>query len=124
LLLGAFALVIVVGLLMLLVAGYKWNKDQGEQAAKDSQRQDYALCIIQNENRATTRRVATFLYSDISNELRFNPPASPRLRDAKESQLKGLEAVLEAQRPIACSTYVRPDLPPDQGVTSTQEGAP
>jgi hypothetical protein len=106
---------------MLLVAGYKWNSDQAEEAAADSARQDYALCVIQNENRETTRTQATVLYSSIAHELRTDPPSSKRAREVEERRLDTLESVLEAQRPINCASYVRPDLPPDRGEPPKEE---
>lgn len=118
--------VIVVGLalLFLIIAGaIAYNRYQAsqarEKALRESQRQDYALCVIQNANRKATRRAALIQFGTISDVFRFSAGDNPALEKAFERRLGQLEKLVKAQQAIDCKTYVRPDLPPDTGVEST-----
>lgn len=118
-------LVIIAGLavLFLLIGGaVGYNRYQTsnarEKALRESQRQDYALCVVQNENRKATRKAALIQYGTIADVFRFGSGGNPELEAAFHRRVTQLRELLKAQRPINCDTYVRPDLPPDTGVES------
>ena len=103
-------------LILLVVGGFRWRTDQTDRAVLESRKADYAQCIAINDNRTTSRRIATIQYSIVSDRLRFDPPENPRLRKAFKLRLFQLQKLLDAQQPLNCDSYVRPELPPDSGV--------
>lgn len=111
---------ILIFMLMVLVAvgvivGFLYRSNQNAQAVRDSQRQDYALCVAQNAARQSTRDVATSTYKLIAGVLSAGGVADPQLQRIFEKQEAALAKQLSALRPLDCSTYVRPDIPPDRG---------
>ena len=120
-------LVIVGGLLLVVVAisgtvAYNRYLDtkQRDQAIKESQAQDYALCVIQNENRAGTRLNSLVTFNLVTAVLLAGGPENPQTKQVFRRQLRELTQQLKALRPIDCTTYVRP-VPPDSGVESVTE---
>lgn len=107
---------LIVTFAAVLISAYFYSANQREQNARDSQRQDYALCVIQNANRAATRKAALIQYGTIADVLKSGGPADPVLKERFKDRLDQIQALLKAQRPINCATYVRPDIPPDRGV--------
>jgi len=94
---------------------------------RDSQRQDYALCIVQNQNRkdinelkVSERRVAGAFYSVLAARIANDPPENEATLHVFKVQAHKLAKELDALKTrlpkIDCSSYVRPDLPPDTGV--------
>ena len=117
-------LVVVLGLLacFLIIGGtlaYNRYQDskENDQAVKESQVQDYALCTIQNENRAATRQNSLIIFNLVTAVLLNGGPDDADTRKVFRNQLQDLTKQLKALKPIDCSTYVRP-VPPDTGVDS------
>jgi hypothetical protein len=114
---GAIWVVLAFAALVgLVVFFFFWRTHVTNAEARSSQRQDYALCVIQNGNRMATRQLATLNYNVLAQRIRYDPPSNRKLLKAWQADLIGYEKLLKAQRPIDCKTYVRPDLPPDRGV--------
>ncbi len=118
-------LVIIAGLavLFLLIGGaFGYNRYQTsnarEKALRESQRQDYALCVVQNANRKATRTAALIQIGTLADVFRFGSTDNTPLDKAFRIRVDQLEKLVRAQQPIECATYVRPDLPPDTGVES------
>ena len=114
-------LVIVGGLLvafMTVGAVIAYNKyhdsQERDRAVRESQVQDYALCVVQNENRLGVRRVSLVTFNLVTAVLLAGGPADPETRRVFRRQLGELSKQLQALKPIDCSTYVRP-VPPDTG---------
>lgn len=103
-------------LIALIAGGFKWRSEQTDRAIDESRRADYAQCIAINDNREANRTLATVQYSILSDRLRFDPPENPLLTKAFRARLRQLTKLLRAQRALDCSSYVRPELPPDKGV--------
>jgi len=98
----------------------------------DSRRQDYALCIVQNENRSdinelkvSERIVAGALYSVLTARIANDPPTDPNTLQTFKVQAHRLTLELRALKSrlpkINCATYVRPDIPPDTGTATGVE---
>lgn len=103
-------------LILLIVGGFRWRTEQTDRAIDESRRADYAQCIAINDNRESNRTLSTVQYGILSDRLRFDPPENPKLTAAFKQRLRQLQKLLKAQRPLDCSSYVRPELPPDKGV--------
>jgi len=122
--------VLVLGVLGAVLYARHQDEAAANQDALDSRRQDFALCVVQNqaredinENRKAIRSVTASTYALVAAVLRDGGPTDERLKEIFEAQLKALTKNLRAIHnklpPIDCQTYVRPDLPPDAGVPST-----
>jgi hypothetical protein len=109
-----FGLILVAALV--LVTAFVWRGQASKKAVRESQRQDYALCIAQNNARKSERTTAQAVYALVSGVLRSGGPIDPQLKRTFMAQEERLSKQLSALRPLDCATYVRPDLPPDQGV--------
>ena len=114
-------LVIVSGLLLAFLtigAVISYNRyhdaQQRDQNVKESQEQDYALCVVQNENRAGTRLNSLVTFNLVTAVLLAGGPEDPQVRLVFKRQLRQLSSQLKALKPIDCTTYVRP-VPPDTG---------
>lgn len=107
---------------------YARHQDEAaaEQDARDSRRQDFALCVVQNENRQalnqqekSIRIVAGSLFSILTTRIARDPPTEPGTLKQFIVQARILQRELKALKrglpEIDCDTYVRPDLPPDTG---------
>ena len=121
--------VLVLGILGAVLYARHQDEAAAAQDARDSRRQDYALCIIQNENRQdinrntrSIRKVAGALYSVLAARIANDPPTDPKTLQTFKTQTAILTRQLQALErklpKIDCSTYVRPDLPPDTGSTT------
>lgn len=106
----------MLALILIIAGGFKWRTDQTNKAAAESRRADYAQCLAINSQRKDDRLLATANYNVLADRIRFDPPASIRLRRAWRRSLELYAKVLKAQRPLNCLTYARPNLPPDSGV--------
>jgi hypothetical protein len=98
-----------------VAAAVLWNRSQRAKAIRESQRQDYALCVAQNSARKSERTTAAATYALVAGVLREGG-LTPSLEKVFERQEEILSKQLHALRPLDCATYVRPDLPPDRGV--------
>lgn len=114
--------VTVLGLLLsfLLIGGAfaysRWQSNNAREAnAQEQRRQDYALCTVANQDRAAVRKAAAIQYATVSSRLELDPP-SRELRHVFNEQLTSLQQLIKAQRPLDCSSYVSPNIPPDLGV--------
>lgn len=109
-----------------LVIGYAfWAKSQQtKQSAEEARLNAASLCVIQNENRETTRLNTAALYTLLTSYLRQTPHAPPTTaRRIAEQQAKVLKQQLKALRPINCSNYVQPTfIPPETVQSPTTEG--
>lgn len=96
---------------------YAWYYAQGQRdkAQLEVRANTYALCVAQNAARDQTRDVAVATYALVSGALRSGGPVDPELHHIFRQQEKKLAKQLEVLRPLDCSTYVRPSVPPDHG---------
>ena len=109
-----FALIVIFAALIIAVIAYNRSQDRVDQ--HEAQLNTYALCVVQNNNRTATRVNTLSLYRLLSLGLQNVPPdADPEVVARSREELARLQRQLKALRPIDCSTYVRPDVPSDQG---------
>ncbi len=115
--------VVIIGLaLLFLMVGFaitynRWSAANAREASlHESQRQDFALCVAQNQSRAQTRSVAQSTYALVAGVLRTGGPDDQDLKRTFTLAEAKLSQQLKALKPLDCETYVRPDLPPDSGV--------
>jgi hypothetical protein len=108
--------VLVAAFVAAFILRARYADQERERNALASRRQDYALCVVQNANRKATRQAALIQYATIADVIDSGGPADPKLRRQFEKHLAEIKALLKAQQPIDCTTYVSPDLPPDLGV--------
>jgi hypothetical protein len=100
---------------LLIIGAFVWYKHKGNEAERESQNQDFALCTIQNENREAVRVNSTVMYALVASVLKAGGPDDPSTKRIFKRQLRVLEGQVTALKPIDCSTYKRP-VPPDTGI--------
>ena len=102
----------------LVVAIFVYRSWQIRQNEKEARLATASLCVIQNENRASSRRSSAALFSVITARLRFDPPKDERTVKIFQAQAVILGRQLKALKPIDCTKYVRPKFVPTETVDS------
>jgi len=116
---GLLIFTLIVTFAAIAAAGYAFNRSQDHADQAEAQRNAYALCVVQNDNRNATRTNTLSLYRLLALGLKNAPPDSdPAVVAKSRAELDRLKHQLQALRPIDCATYVRPDVPSDVGVQS------
>jgi len=109
-----FGLIVLFAALLISVVAYNRSQDRVDQL--EAQRNTFALCVVQNNNRTATRVNTLSLYRLLALGLKNAPPdADPEVIARSRLELSRLQKQLKALRPIDCATYTRPDVPSDQG---------
>lgn len=112
-------LALIVWLLAVIGFAFRYNANQRARVAQEQRVSTYALCVVQNINRAATRRNTIELYGQVTDQIRFHRhEMTPEELKIKKARAARLEKFLNAQRPLNCTKYVRPDIPAVTGGTT------
>lgn len=98
-----------------MVGAFYYAQAQRERAQVEVRRNTFALCVAQNTAREATRASTLSVYKLVVSVLRAGGPADTRQHKVFVRQEGELAKQLTALRPLNCETYVRPNLPPDEG---------